>query len=194
MNLVEWYTEQRASETLGVSTRTVRRMAEDGALRRAWRPLAGRKPEAVYHPEDVEREKQSMRPRPVPVEDTQAPLVVRQPPGADALERFGEFLRRGPAAQPALWLTIEAASEYSGLSQALLRRLIADGKLAAIGDAAIKVRRSDLEQLDPANLAAAAPLDRLRGRTRVLLPAPSSAPRSPEIRESKTPKKRHGKT
>jgi hypothetical protein len=175
MNLVEWYSEERTATALGVSTRTVRRMAQDGTLRRAWRPVKGRKPEAAYHPEDVEKAAQTMR-RPTPVEDTQPPrpeptqAIATRPGIPEVLERFGEIMQRGKQTPP-LWLTIEAASEYSGLSQALIHRLVISGQLAAIGDAAIKVRRTDLDQLDLAILAAAAPLDRLRGRSAGLAPA-----------------------
>jgi hypothetical protein len=170
MNLVEWYNEQRAAEALGVSRRTIQRLAKDGAIRRAYRNVPGRKQEPVYHPEDVEREKERIL-RPTPVEDTRPgpepqSLVIR-PSVPEMIDRFAEVMNRGRQAPP-LWLPIEAASEYSGLSQALIHRLIAAGKLAAIGDAAIKVRRTDLETLDTATLAEAAPLERLRGRTKGL--------------------------
>lgn len=46
------------------------------------------------------------------------------------------------------WIRLSEASQESGLSVALLRRLITKGKLPAIRDGAIKVRRSDLANLD----------------------------------------------
>ena len=193
MLLVEWYAEDRTATMLAVSTRTVRRMAQDGTLRRAWRPLAGRKPEAVYHPGDVEREAAKARPRPMPVPDardleTGPPTALtgrvaaaieqmaaarlepqiagrmaealarlasarQETPGLpgipEALERMAELIRRAPRASPPLWMTLAEASEYSGLTQALLERLIEAGKLHAIRDRATKVKRAELDFLDP---------------------------------------------
>ena len=175
MTLVEWYSEKRTATALGVSTRTVRRMAEDGTLRRAYRPLKGRKPESVYHPEDVEREQQRIR-RPAPVEDTQRPgpepTDALRPGIQEALERFSEIMRHAPLAAPPLWMSIETAAEYSGLSQALLRRLVTAGILPAIGDHAIKIRRADLDRLEAAHLAETASLAHLQQRTREVMPAP----------------------
>jgi hypothetical protein len=125
LKLVEWYTQERAAKTIGVSARTVRRMGDDGTLRRAWRPIKGRRPEAVYHPDDVEKEAAKIL-RPNPVEDDIRPAwpeptqaIATRPGIPEVLERFGELMKRGKQAPP-LWLTLEAASEYSGLSQALI--------------------------------------------------------------------------
>lgn len=49
------------------------------------------------------------------------------------------------------WLTIPEASEHSGLSQTMIRRLIQSRRLKAFRDRAWKVRRDDLDALD--NLA-----------------------------------------
>jgi hypothetical protein len=45
-----------------------------------------------------------------------------------------------------LFLNLEEASALSGLSQAFLRRLIRDGKLAAVRDVSLKVSRANLER------------------------------------------------
>lgn len=100
MNLVEWYSEQRAAEKLGVSRRTIQRLAGDGTIRRAYRNVPGRKPETVYHPEDVEREKERIQ-RPVPVEDPRPQPEERQSsvalrPGVpEMIDRFAEIMNRG---------------------------------------------------------------------------------------------------
>ena len=46
------------------------------------------------------------------------------------------------------WVTLEQASELSGLSVGLLRRLSREGKLKSIRDVRTKVRRADVEGLE----------------------------------------------
>lgn len=46
-----------------------------------------------------------------------------------------------------LYLTLEEASEFSGLSRGYLQKLIKQEKLTAIDDGGLKVRRTDLENL-----------------------------------------------
>jgi SM-20-related protein len=48
---------------------------------------------------------------------------------------------------PRLYLTLEEASEYSGLSCEYLEQLVQEQKLAAIDDGGWKIRRADLESL-----------------------------------------------
>lgn len=52
-----------------------------------------------------------------------------------------------PSAIPRLYLTLEEASEYSGLSSEYLVQLVQEHKLTAIYDGGWKVRRADLESL-----------------------------------------------
>jgi hypothetical protein len=69
-------------------------------------------------------------------------------------ERLALLLSDRPpqAVQTSIWIPIEQAAEYSGLSVGLLRRLVASERLVGIRDQTIKVRKSDLEQLNPATL------------------------------------------
>jgi excisionase family DNA binding protein len=48
---------------------------------------------------------------------------------------------------PRLYLTLEEASEYSGLSCEYLVQLVQEQKLGAIDDGGWKIRRADLENL-----------------------------------------------
>jgi len=52
-----------------------------------------------------------------------------------------------PYSIPKLYLTIEEASEFSGLSLAYLERLVQENKVTAIEDGVWKIRRADLESL-----------------------------------------------
>ena len=58
--------------------------------------------------------------------------------------------RTEPAApQLAVWVTLDQASDYLGLSRTLLERMVKDKKLVAIKDRSIKVRKADLDSLVP---------------------------------------------
>jgi hypothetical protein len=75
------------------------------------------------------------------------PAIAEEPQRLfSLLERFIAAVESHPAPQPpALYLTLAAAREYSGLSLALLRRLVHSGELPSIRDGALKVRRVDLD-------------------------------------------------
>lgn len=62
---------------------------------------------------------------------------------------FLTFLVERAAARPPLphFLTMKQARDYMGLSEACLRRMITAGKLMAIRDGRLKVRRKDLDAL-----------------------------------------------
>ena len=170
-DLAHWLTVSEAAARLARSEKTILRMASAGQLQRRDRPRAGKKPEAVIHPADVERLEQAMHaphvlpptaatgnqastalapnattPVAQPPHTTGVAIRTETPMPVDAL--IASLTRAsGP---PPLWLTIAQASEYSGLSQALLRRLIHTGALPSIRDRAVKVRRADLDSIDPA--------------------------------------------
>ena len=46
-----------------------------------------------------------------------------------------------------LFLTLDEAVEYTGLTRAFLKRAIGEGVIEAIKDRSWKVRRSDLEEI-----------------------------------------------
>jgi len=82
-----------------------------------------------------------------------------------ALAAYGWLsLTREMVARPAQalpqWMTIRDASEYSGLSQTLLRRLIDRGTLASVRDGSIKVRRCDVDELSMSSLRTVAQVRR----------------------------------
>lgn len=49
---------------------------------------------------------------------------------------------------PPEWIGLSEASENAGLSVTLLRRLVATGRLRAVRDGDLKVKRADLANLD----------------------------------------------
>lgn len=92
----------------------------------------------------------------IPEPAVRKPGEVREPRPSQTLQVLNllERVREGCADRTAtarLWLTIDAAAEYSGLGVVYLKRQIADGKLPLLKGAGIRgadvVRRADLERL-----------------------------------------------
>lgn len=133
---------------LGCSEKSIEREAARGKLEQGWRRIPGRRPIAVFRPEDVEKLRgQTVRAVPAPEEEPPTKSLALVPRGA------ADILRAIQAATPRLpidrklFLNLQEASEFTGLSMALLRRKIVSGELPAIKDGGWKVRRDALERL-----------------------------------------------
>lgn len=171
-DLSSWLTKQEACGRLGgISERTLDRMVERHEIERRPRPRPGRSPEAVHNPKDVEA-KLPRNPYVMPAEEAAASTgsspestefsetgdavtTVAKSPAIPAIALLTEYRRLLAAGTPApvkLWLTVAEALEYSGLTKALLRRLVKDGRLPGIKDRSVKIRRADLEALTPAKI------------------------------------------
>jgi hypothetical protein len=167
-DLSTWYTKAQACAKLGnISERTLDRMVARGHVRKRGRPMAGRKPEPVYSPDDVEK-----------IVETQASDTVLM-----STESNYPVLRRKPASvtpQPApLWLTYTEAVTYCGLPRGTLKRLVRDGKVLAMRAGATRLCRADLDvlsrrQSDPSvHVAALLPL--LRALAEIARTSPPQA-------------------
>jgi excisionase family DNA binding protein len=70
-----------------------------------------------------------------------------------ARANFSDFFQLLTTAMPRvsldkkLYLTVREASEYAGLPQSYLRRLIKEGKLKALSTGGYRIQRVDLEKL-----------------------------------------------
>lgn len=159
VDLSTWLTEAEAARHMNIGLRTLQRMYAPATIasgtigpeRRELR-TQGKRPSWRYRPEDVER----MAPRRELVIASDSRLAPRPPAVPDAamiavLEAVNRLTAAVEATRPAppaaQWLTIPQASEYSGISIAFLTRMIRARALSAIADRAIKVRRSDLDNL-----------------------------------------------
>jgi Helix-turn-helix domain len=140
-----WLTKQEIMKELGLSERTLERMLQRDEIKRAHRRVPGRKPITVISPEDIARLRaEVVQPEPVPAPEERA-LAVRQRSGMELLA-----LLRNTAPVPALplFLSVKEASEFSGLSQALIRRLITQKKLKKVGlDRGYRISGKELETL-----------------------------------------------
>jgi len=171
----KWPTETKAAELLGVSVRSVRRFSAEGKLRKSKRQvIAGRRPLAVYNPEDIARIKaeQEMQQgsqfkigsgaqgQGLALVETAVATSVREAIKellAPLMEILDERLTAATQTRqdaPPLFMTIRAASKCSGLSQVLLRRMIASGELNVLRDGrSAKLRRTDIEMIGVSKLA-----------------------------------------
>lgn len=165
-----WLTKARAAEQLGVTTKTIERLAADGKIQQARHQPQGRGPMlAVYHPDDVARIARERQPAAVsfvlPVgvtapsngngQGTPEGLQIASPSTADqvastlcSLVAALRSVSETSETSVALFVSIPEAAQVSGLSRTYLRRLIDEEKLPAVKDGrSWRIRRRDLEGL-----------------------------------------------
>jgi len=105
---------------------------------------------AVSSPEDLQQRKSVMAAQSSLAISPYNVVLVRQRRSIKKLSSPAARMRTmgGPEDfRPRLFLSLPEASEYTGLSRALLRRKIRSGELAAIQDRGWRVRRSDLDKI-----------------------------------------------
>ena len=175
--LSDWLVIVEAAQQIGVSTRTVERLARAKRLEQRLRPQAGSPAVAVYNPSDVARLAKERRPAPPPFvlprgsngngrastesvrpsTETLLALQTGDDPIRQLAAAFRAFLLSPPSppkdvtvavmAETTLFLTLTEAVARSGLSRACLLRKIKAGTLDAEKDRGWKIRRKDLEAL-----------------------------------------------
>jgi excisionase family DNA binding protein len=156
-DLTHWRTKTAAAIAIGVSSKTVEKLAAEGKLQTARRPLAGSPPQIVYHPDDVQREAEAQRAKMQPgafkmpqlSELPEALPEVASKPLGQLSHLLAEALREAFQKPPErLFLTVREASHLTGLTQRYLREQIAAGSLEGIRDGRrLRIRRKDLEGL-----------------------------------------------
>jgi len=157
-DLSHWLSKAQAAEAIGVSTKTIEKLAEAGAIQKqTWR-RAGKPAIAVYHPDDIQRERKKRNPEAeafvLPQDETSPPastaLVKSQATPEAFMAAFIESIRR-PQDDIRLterhYLTVKEASRLTGLTESYLMRKIKANELPAIKDVSWKIKRSDLEKL-----------------------------------------------
>jgi hypothetical protein len=165
-----WPTKAQAADAIGVSTKTIEKLAFKRELQQAlWHRPGGGPAIVVYHPGDVERLRKERNPdaaafvMPAPADasgesPTTKAVAVRQPSAEAFMQALvaglvGAGTSKTPDVRLAerLYLSLREAAEYTGLGTAHLHRLIASGKLKPLKGAGPRgadvVRRADLEKL-----------------------------------------------
>ena len=173
-DLSDWLPIADAARAIGVSTRTVERLAKASRVEQRLRPQAGSPPVAVYNPDDVARLASERQRTPPPFVlragsngngHGQGVSRVSGDPGAlltspltlDPIAQFFALLcsrLQLPPSPPVAErlserpvLTLDEAVAASGWSRTYLLRKIHSGALTAEKDRGWKIRRKDLEQL-----------------------------------------------
>ena len=180
-DLSSWYTLEQTIDKLQTSARSVYRLRDEQKIRWATRREKGVRPTPVYNPDDVEsirktRDEKAVAKIAPPAENgeltkatttTTAPkTLMRAATTNNPMTRFFDLWEKAllaaevPVPQARPFMTIEEASAYSGLSQALLRRMCKDGTIGSIKDRGVKIRKSELDEF--ATFPTAAQIERLR--------------------------------
>ena len=144
----EWLPLEYALRSLGKSERSLQRLAAAGQVR--WHFEGGTR-RRLYHAGDLERVKEEGIPA-----GREEPQRVTAPRGAVAALADPEtrgFLENLVARVTAprigiaqkLWLSLEEAQAYSGLSRTRLLALCRAGRLVAMRDRGWRIRRASLE-------------------------------------------------
>jgi predicted site-specific integrase-resolvase len=115
----------------GMSQRTIYRMVQEGKLRQASRPIPGRRPLPIFHPDDVaafEEQRVKGGQEILPPDSAMAKRTVN---GHSTDSGLLELVRA--LTVPAhLWLTLQEAVDYSGLPAGTLLEFLLSGRLPAI--------------------------------------------------------------
>jgi len=175
---LSWPTVTEAAAQLKTSARTVLRKIAAGEIEARKRPRLGAKAETVCNPADLQKLLPAAHV--MPADGASSAIAARKPPaGRNALGLAGQahlqnFLDRLAASLATIassqrprieegtgkrWLTLQEASEHSGLSARLLRRAIQAGELRAIRDGKRwKIERDALDRFDPETISESAAL------------------------------------
>lgn len=155
-----WLTKQQAAEAIGVSTKTVEKLTEEKQLQKAFykRPETGVRI-AVYHPEDVARLRKERNPEAEPFvlpaaeaepKASEKALAIRQPAADQLFQALTAAFSGSQNSQKSwkLFLSIREAAKYSGLPQAMLRRMAQKEEIRAFKTAlGWRISRKSLEEL-----------------------------------------------
>ena len=161
--LSTWLSQEEACRILGKSPRTLNERIQRGdyQIERRDRPMKGRKPETCYNPSDVERIRAEQEPKPAVFSSTSGvgPLVA--PAGGDLVKLVDRFADRTLTLVERLvdakrdrgpWLNVKAAAARSGLSQAIvrriMRRMLDRRHTELLLDRGLKIRQAALDELD----------------------------------------------
>jgi len=126
ISLADWPNEAQAAALLGTSVKTIIRYADAGKIETQKRPRQGKKPENVCNPRDIEKLLPQAHVMPeasngtaitrMPAEPARAldpaPILAMIRAIATAIETERQIVQI-----PKLWLSLQEAAEYSGLTK-----------------------------------------------------------------------------
>jgi excisionase family DNA binding protein len=150
-----WPNKQQAADTIGVSPKQIERLARSGELQQAmWKRPSGGQPIVVYAPDDVGKLARARQPTPfvlAPADAKNGMALTARANGSALLQSILETVQTASQTRSelsqALFLTIPEAAQYTGLTQAYIRRQCQSGGLLAIKDGGWKIHRARLDAL-----------------------------------------------
>lgn len=157
-NFEGWPTKAQLSKETGISERTLDRMVSKGELQQGYRQMPGRRPIALINPADAQKLRDSaMKPSAFLMQDENPPTLTHSDKSLALVKRSSTTDALTTAIQQAvqsaqmqatrLFLTLDEASEYSGLPKAYLSRALASGELPGLKANGWRIRRRDLDKL-----------------------------------------------
>lgn len=149
-DLSQWLTKSQAAEQLRTSISTIERMIQRRELESTHRPQPGRKPETVVSPADIARMRPLVAtPAFLTAPQTQELAAIAPTPAAAIAPLLAAFSQAFTQPRiPQRYMTLEEASEATGLSVRYLRGVIKAGQLQAVKDGRKwKVKPSELASL-----------------------------------------------
>jgi excisionase family DNA binding protein len=153
IDLSSWIALPDAARTLECSEKTVNRYISKGLIERQYRRVPGRRKLPVLSPIDIEKiRKETVERAPFVVAGREEKALARVapslPPEANPFRRLQELLERQPSVSPEhkLFLNLEEAADYTGLSKSYLSELARTGELPAIKRAGWRFWREGLHE------------------------------------------------
>lgn len=155
LDLSNWLNSADVQAALGISESTLDREVKAGRWQPRKRFRDGKKPERVFSPDEVYSRVQKpptelVRQEPIPSIPSPVTELTEMPPVSwpAIIHLVESLIGTAVPESPKLWVKLKEASEITGLSVTGMRKLIDAGKMLAIKDRSIKVRREGLELLD----------------------------------------------
>ena len=145
----------REGERVGIAARANERLVdivkkvERGELKQKFLRVVNRRPIAILDPVGVEKAKQkTVATMPPAMTEHGTALLPRTEQSPDVMTTIASSLALMQGKELVkMFLTLDEAADLTGLTRTFLERLIHEGKLPAIRDRFVKVRRTDLLRL-----------------------------------------------
>jgi DNA-binding transcriptional ArsR family regulator len=127
----QWLTLSEALEALGKSQSTLERLAGRGEIQTKLQPVPGRKSERLYLASDVARHKGEVSQQ-APSRSAPSVKKLTEHVSISSLENVLTRWRDTTPVAEKLWLRVDEAASFCGLTESYLVKLRREGKVVAI--------------------------------------------------------------
>src|SRR5262245_54083100 len=154
MKFEDWPTKEQAAQRIGISIKTLERMADRGEIHQKFRDRPGASQVAVFNPDDVERvasQRAAADGKAFVMPPARSSEVMRMPAASADAGEAAPKQRIHPAVRTAvpLWLRYDEAVIYSGIGETRLHELLTAGTVRTERGpkGAVVLCRADLDRL-----------------------------------------------